>query len=184
MNIVELLMLSFGLAMDAFATSIGKGLSLGKVNIKHMLTVGCWFGGFQFLMPVIGYFAGSFFADIVDRYDHWIAFILLVLIGANMIREAVKGEDEDEDTSLKAAEMLLLAVATSIDALAVGVSLAFMRANIFYCASAIGIVCFCFSAVGIKAGSRLGQKNRKTAEIIGGIVLIFLGTRILITGMA
>ena len=176
-------MLSIALAMDAFAVSVGKGLCLGKVSWRHMVTAGAWFGGFQAGMPVLGYLAGSLLASVVDRYDHWIAFILLVLIGANMIRETLCGEEKQEDGSLRAGEMLVLAIATSIDALAVGVSLALTGANIAVSAFTIGMICFAFSAVGIKAGSWLGERNRKAAQIIGGGILIFLGVRILVQGL-
>lgn len=183
MTNIELLLLSIGLAMDAFAVSIGKGLSLTTVKPRQMATVGLWFGGFQAMMPLVGFLAGSLFANLVDKYDHWITFILLALIGGNMIREAFSENQEEDSGSLKAGEMFILAVATSIDALAVGVSLAFVGANIAVSAATIGIVCCIISIIGLQIGSRFGKKNRKIAEIIGGVLLVCLGLRILITGL-
>lgn len=129
MSLVELFILAVGLSMDAFAVSICKGLSLGKITKKHMAVAGAWFGGFQALMPLIGYFLGSFFADMITKYAHWIAFVLLIIIGGNMIKEAM-GEDEKVDACMDAKEMFLLAIATSIDALAVGVTFAFLKVQI------------------------------------------------------
>ena len=129
MSLVELFILAVGLSMDAFAVSICKGLSLGKITKKHMAVAGAWFGGFQALMPLIGYFLGSFFADMITKYAHWIAFVLLIIIGGNMLKEAM-GEDEKVDACMDAKEMFLLAIATSIDALAVGVTFAFLKVQI------------------------------------------------------
>ena len=142
MSLVELFILAVGLSMDAFAVSICKGLSLGKITKKHMAVAGAWFGGFQALMPLIGYFLGSFFADMITKYAHWIAFVLLIIIGGNMLKEAM-GEDEKVDACMDAKEMFLLAIATSIDALAVGVTFAFLKVQIVPAVSFIGCVLFC-----------------------------------------
>lgn len=169
--------------MDAFAVSVCKGLSLGKIEAKHMCKAGIWFGGFQALMPVIGYLLGKNFADMVGKYSNTIAFILLAFIGGNMIKESVFGkEEEDADAAMDMKTMFLLAVATSIDALAVGVMFAFLRVNIITAALFIGSVTFAFSAGGIKIGSVFGTKFKKQAEIAGGVVLILLGLKIIIFG--
>ena len=182
MGLAELLILAIGLSMDAFAVSICKGLSIGKINIKHMFIAGLWFGGFQALMPLIGYILGSMFADKVTKYSHWIAFILLLFIGGNMVKEAL-GDEEEVDASMKPKEMLLLAIATSIDALAVGVSFAFLKVNIIAAVSFIGVVTFVFSGVGIGIGSIFGAKYKSKAELAGGVVLILLGLKILLQGL-
>ena len=181
MGLAELFILAVGLAMDAFAVSICKGLSLGKIKWKHMCIAGAWFGGFQALMPLIGYFLGSFFADMITKYDHWIAFMLLVFIGISMIKEAIGEEEIDACMDVKC--MFLLAVATSIDALAVGVTFAFMKVNIIAAVLLIGIITFICSAVGIKIGSVFGTKYRAKAEIFGGAVLILIGLKILLEGV-
>lgn len=185
MGIVELFVLALGLSMDAFAVSVCKGLSLGKINRKHMYVAGLWFGGFQALMPTIGYLLGSLFADKITQYDHWIAFALLVLIGGNMIKEALCGDDDDEevDASMSAKDMFLLAVATSIDALAIGVTFAFMKVNIIWAVLFIGVVTFVCSATGVKIGSLFGDKYKSKAELIGGIALILIGLKILLEGI-
>lgn len=182
MGIVELFILAVGLAMDAFAVSICKGLSLGKIKWKHMCIAGAWFGGFQALMPVIGYCLGSVFTDVITKYDHWAAFILLGIIGANMIKEAF-GKEEEVDASMTAKSMLLLAIATSIDALAVGITFSFMKVNILLAVSFIGIVTFICSAAGVKIGSVFGTKYKSKAELFGGIVLILIGLKILLEGV-
>lgn len=181
MDIVSLLALAVGLSMDAFAVSVCKGLALKKVNAKHMCIVGAWFGGFQALMPTIGYLLGVRFEQYITAIDHWIAFVLLALIGANMIREAVSpGEDEEADASLGFKTMLLMAVATSIDALAVGITFAFLSVNIIPAALTIGVTTFALSAVGVKVGSVFGLKYKKRAEIAGGVILCLLGLKILL----
>lgn len=180
MGIAELFLLAVGLSMDAFAVAVCKGLALKKVNFKQMALVGLWFGGFQALMPIIGYFVGVQFKDAITAVDHWIAFGLLALIGGNMIREAFSGEDEEADASLSFKKMLPLAVATSIDALAVGVSFAFLDVNIGIAASFIGVVTFVLSTIGVKVGSLFGAKYKSRAELAGGIILILLGTKILL----
>lgn len=182
MSIIELFVLAVGLSMDAFAVSICKGLSLGKTKVKHMCIAGAWFGGFQALMPLIGYFLGSFFSDLITKYDHWIAFILLIFIGGNMIREAFC-EEEKVDASMSAKNMLLLAIATSIDALAVGVTFAFLKVSIIPAVSFIGVVTFVCSAIGVKLGSIFGAKYQSKAQITGGVILIIIALKILLEGV-
>lgn len=182
MGLLELFVLAVGLSMDAFAVSICKGLSLGKIKAKHMCIAGAWFGGFQALMPLIGYFLGSFFAEAITKYDHWIAFVLLVLIGGNMIKE-VFGKEEELNNAMDVKTMFLLAVATSIDALAVGVTFAFLQVQIVPAIIFIGAVTFAFSAVGIKIGSIFGTKYKSKAEFIGGVILILIGLKILLEGV-
>lgn len=183
MSIIELFILAVGLSMDAFAVSVCKGLSLGKVNLKHMLTAGVWFGAFQAIMPLMGYLLGTKFASLVDFYDHWIAFALLLIIGVNMIHEAFGGEDEQVSASMGVKTMFLMAVATSIDALAVGVTFAFLEVNIIPAVVFIGLVTFILSASGVKVGSIFGYKYKNKAEICGGVILILLGIKILLDGL-
>lgn len=183
MGILELFILAVGLSMDAFAVSICKGLSLGKINRRHMCIAGVWFGGFQALMPLIGYFLGSRFSELVTKYDHWIAFVLLAIIGGNMIKEALAKDDEKLDSSMSFKSMLLLAVATSIDALAVGVTFAFLDVEIIPAISFIGCVTFICSAAGVKIGSIFGSKYKSKAEFCGGVILIILGLKILLEGV-
>ncbi|MGN0335549.1 MAG: manganese efflux pump MntP family protein [Lachnospiraceae bacterium] len=184
MGLLELFILAVGLSMDAFAVSVCKGLSLGKINVKQMSIAGIWFGGFQALMPLIGYLLGSFFTDIITKYAHWIAFILLLIIGGNMIKESGECECCDEmDTSMSAATMFLLAVATSIDALAVGVTFAFLQVQIVPAVSFIGVVTFVCSAVGLKIGSLFGTKYKSRSELCGGVILILIGLKILLEGL-
>lgn len=182
MSILDLFILAVGLSMDAFAVSVCKGLSLGKIKPKHMCIAGAWFGGFQALMPLIGYFLGSFFAEMIEKYDHWVAFILLAIIGGNMIKESF-GKDEKVDSSMDVKSMLLLAIATSIDALAVGVTFAFLQVQIVPAVSFIGVITFIFSAVGVKIGSLFGTKYKSKAELFGGIVLVLIGIKILLEGI-
>lgn len=181
MNIFELFILAIGLSMDAFAVSVCKGLSLGKINARHMCIAGAWFGGFQALMPLIGYFGGCFFADKDTRYSHWVAFALLVFIGVSMIRESREEEHVNADMDMKS--MFILAVATSIDALAVGVTFAFLKVEIISAVSFIGVVTFVCSAAGIKIGSLFGVRYKSKAELCGGIILILIGTKILLEGL-
>lgn len=180
MGITELIIIAIGLSMDAFAVSIGKGLALPRVRYRHALCAGLWFGGFQALMPVAGYLLGSAFASFVKAWDHWISFILLAYIGINMIKEAFESKEESKDKGFAIRIMFLLAVATSIDALAVGVSLAFLNASILSSAMVIGFTTFLFSAVGVYIGNLFGNRYRKTAECIGGVILIVIGIKILI----
>lgn len=182
MNILELFILAVGLSMDAFAVSICKGLSLGKIQKKHMAIAGAWFGGFQALMPLIGYFAGRFFAEKLTQYDHWVAFILLLFIGGSMIKESL-GEEEESNDTMDIKTMFLLAVATSIDALAVGVTFAFLKVAIIPAVVFIGVVTFVCSAIGIKIGSIFGTKYKSKAELCGGIILILIGLKILLEGI-
>lgn len=179
MGVLELFMVAVGLAMDAFAVSICKGLSLGKIKLKHMAIAGLWFGGFQAIMPTIGYLVGSLFADKIKAIDHWIAFVLLAIIGVSMIKESFE-EDDEMDACMDPKCMFILAVATSIDALAVGVSFAFLRVSIVWSVLFIGVVTFVLSAIGVKIGSVFGAKYKSKAEIAGGIVLILIGTKILL----
>lgn len=181
MGLIELFLLAVGLSMDAFAVSICKGLSLGKINGKHMCIAGIWFGGFQALMPLAGYFLGRFFTDAVTEYAHWAAFILLIVIGGKMIREAF-GEAEHLDNSMTVQSMFLLAVATSIDALAVGVTFAFLNAAVLPAVVFIGTITFVCSALGVKIGSIFGIRYQANAELCGGIILILIGIKILLEG--
>lgn len=181
MGIAELFILAIGLSMDAFAVAICKGLSLKKISLKNGMWVGLWFGAFQALMPLIGYLLGTQFKDKITAIDHYIAFILLGLIGANMIKEALSKDEDSACGDLSAKSMFPLAVATSIDALAVGVTLAFINVdNIGAAVSFIGVITFILSAVGVKIGNIFGVKYKSKAELAGGIILIILGTKILI----
>ena len=186
MGAVELIILAVGLSMDAFAVAICKGLSMKKVSFKEMAIVGLWFGGFQALMPLIGYFLGEAFEKYIEQIDHWVAFVLLVLIGALMIKESFekeeKKEEEKEDSSpLAFKTMFTMAIATSIDALAVGISFGILPdVNITVAVSSIGIITFILSAVGVKIGNVFGAKYKSKAEFAGGIILALLGTKILL----
>ena len=184
MGIGELLLLAVGLSMDAFAVSICKGLSVKKARLKEMTTCGMWFGGFQALMPLIGFFLGALFYDAISAFDHWIAFGLLALIGSNMLREAFSKEEECADcegADFSIKTMLVMAVATSIDALAVGISLAMAgNVNIWLAVALIGVITFGMSAAGVKIGNVFGAKFEKKAEILGGVILILLGIKILL----
>ena len=166
--------------MDAFTVSVGKGLSLHHPRPRHALLAGLWFGGFQALMPLIGYFAGHSFAETARGVDHWIAMTLLVLIGVNMIRAAIKGDDEAQNSDLGVRTMFILAIATSIDALAVGLSLAFIDVNIWHAVAVIGIVTLLLSAAGIYLGHGIGTRLGNKASIVGGLVLIIIGIKIVI----
>jgi len=183
MGLLELFLIAVGLSMDAFAVSVCKGLSLGKIKGKHMVIAGLWFGGFQGLMPALGYFFGSFFTEFITAFSHWIAFGLLLLIGGNMIKEALDGDEEEMDASMTVKSMLILAIATSIDALAVGVSFAFMQVDIFWAVLFIGCITFVLSAIGVKVGSIFGTKYKAKAEMAGGAVLIIIGLKILLEGL-
>lgn len=178
MGLWELFVIAVGLSMDAFSVAVCKGLSVCQIKKKQVLTVGLYFGFFQGLMPLIGYLLGTGFRDAIQSIDHWIAFILLSIIGINMIRES-RGEAEDLDASFDFKAMLPLAVATSIDALAVGVTFAFLKVQILPAVSFIGIVTFVLSCVGVLVGNRFGCKYKARAELAGGIVLIVMGLKIL-----
>ncbi len=181
MGILELLILATGLSMDAFAVSVCKGLAMKKLEFKNMAIVGLWFGGFQALMPTIGYFLGVQFKNQITAIDHWIAFVLLGIIGANMIKEACSKDDEEEvKANLDVKTMFMLAIATSIDALAVGITFAFLSVNLVHAVTFIGITTFILSAVGVGIGNIFGTKYKAKAEITGGIILILLGIKILL----
>ena len=179
MDLLTLLTLAVGLAMDAFAVSICKGLAMREKVLKKGIIVGLWFGGFQALMPTIGFFLGTQFKDQITSIDHWIAFVLLGLIGINMVKEALSNEEEQADDSIEVKEMFMLAVATSIDALAVGITFAFLNVHIVSAAAMIGVCTFLISFVGVKIGNIFGTKYKSKAELAGGIILILLGFKIL-----
>lgn len=179
MSFIELFLIAVGLSMDAFAVSVCKGLSVKRLSPKHALIVGIYFGGFQFLMPVIGYLLGFRFEHIITNIDHWIAFVLLAFIGGNMIKESFgKSEELNDDFSFKT--MLMMAVATSIDALAVGITFAFLSVRILPAAGLIGITTFIISGAGIYIGNVFGAKYKSKAELAGGVILILIGVKILL----
>ena len=179
MGLLELFIIAVGLSMDAFAVSICKGLSVRTLRLRHALVTGLYFGGFQMLMPLIGFALGVRFQTLITSVDHWIAFVLLVLIGGNMVRESF-GEEEKLDASFTAKAMLPLAVATSIDALAMGVTFAFLQVNIAFAVLFIGVTTFVLSAVGLKIGNIFGARFKTLAERFGGAVLILMGVKILL----
>lgn len=179
MGVLELILIAVGLAMDAFAVSVCKGLSMPKMEWKKAVVIGLYFGGFQALMPLIGYILGVGFEDKIKSIDHWIAFILLVFIGMNMIKEAFEIKEESND-KIDFKTMIILAIATSIDALAVGVTFAFLNVNIMLAISLIGIITFIISMIGVKIGNVFGDKYETKAELAGGFILIFLGAKILL----
>ena len=183
MSLMELFLIAVGLSMDAFAVSVCKGLSVRKATVKHALCVGLYFGGFQALMPLIGYLLGTQFESFITNVDHWIAFVLLSFIGGNMIREALSHEEEKLDDSFSFKTMITLAVATSIDALAMGVTFAFLRVNIVPAVSLIGIITCVLSAAGVKVGALFGSKYRALAERAGGVVLVLMGLKTLLSGL-
>lgn len=185
MGFVELFLIGVGLSMDAFAVSICKGLGMKRLNMKQALVIGLFFGGFQALMPLIGWALGTQLADFITPIDHWIAFILLVLIGGKMLFDAFREGDEEDadepkDTRLDFKELLMLAIATSIDALAVGVTFAFLGVNIVVAIAVIGVTTFVLSVVGVAVGHAFGARYEKGATIAGGIVLILIGCKILL----
>ena len=180
MGLIELFLIAVGLSMDAFAVSVCKGLAMPKCTFKKAAIVGLWFGGFQALMPAIGYILGAQFQEAIASIDHWIAFVLLALIGGNMIHEALDNDEEEADASLDVKTMFLLAVATSIDALAIGITFAFLKVNIIPAVCFIGIVTFIISFAGVKIGNVFGARYKNKAEIVGGVILILLGLKILL----
>lgn len=183
MGFLELFLLAVGLSMDAFAVSICKGLAMKKATLKGAMTCGVWFGGFQALMPLIGFFLGAVFAEAIEAFDHWVAFGLLALIGVNMLREAFGKDEEEEaaDADLSVKTMFIMAVATSIDALAVGISLAMAGdVNIWTAIVLIGLTTCVLSAIGVKVGNVFGSRYEKKAEAVGGVILILLGLKILL----
>lgn len=179
MGFLEIFLIGVGLSMDAFAVSVCKGLSVKKLGVRHAALVGLYFGGFQFLMPVAGWLMGYKFEALISSVDHWIAFVLLAFIGANMIKES-RGEADELNDDFGVKTMLLLAVATSIDALAVGISFAFLSVSILPAAALIGVTTFCLSAAGIYIGHVFGAKYKSRAELAGGIILVLIGTKILL----
>lgn len=184
MGFVELLLIGVGLSMDAFAVSVCKGLNMrGKVNSKHAGVIALFFGGFQALMPLIGYFLGIGFEKYITKIDHWIAFVLLGFIGGKMVIEAIKewnAEDKQEEDKLDIKELFILAVATSIDALAVGITFAFLSVNIWSAISIIGVTTFILSLIGVVIGNKFGSKYKSKAELVGGIILVLMGIKILL----
>lgn len=182
MNLGELLITAVGVSMDAFAVAICKGLSIQKLKLRQTLLVGLWFGLFQALMPTVGWLLGSTFASLITAVDHWVVFILLAIIGGNMIRESLGKEEDCEccDPSLAFGTMLMLALATSIDALAVGVGFALLKVNILAVVLSIGLCTFLISAVGVKIGNVFGARFKSKAEFLGGVVLVLMGLKILL----
>lgn len=193
MSLIELFIIAVGLSMDAFAVSICKGLSLKKASLKQCIKVGLYFGGFQGGMPLIGFILGVQFKDYITSIDHWIAFVLLLIIGINMIRESIEEDNEDSIVDLTEAavcedvvealsfkNMIMLSIATSIDALAIGVTFAFLQVNIVPAVSFIGIVTFVLSMIGVKVGNIFGDKFKSKSEFIGGVILILMGLKILL----
>ena len=182
MTFFELFLIGIGLSMDAFAVSICKGLSMQKIDKKYTLCIGLFFGGFQALMPLTGYLLGSKFSGYIERFDHWIAFVLLALIGFNMIKESREEEEEEEKpyAGVNFKELLILAVATSIDALAVGVTFAFLQVNIVPAITIIGCTTFVISIAGVYVGNVFGSRYKSRAELTGGVILILIGLKILL----
>lgn len=180
MGVLEILLISIGLAMDAFAVSICKGLSMKKMDWKKATIVGIYFGTFQALMPAIGYFLGSTFEKLVTQIDHWIAFVLLTFIGLNMLREAFANDTENYNDNVDFKTMFVLAIATSIDALAIGISFAFLNVNLLLATLMIGIVTFLISVIGVKIGNKFGDQYERKAEVVGGFILILMGIKILL----
>lgn len=183
MGFIELFLIGVGLSMDAFAVSVCKGLNMrDKINYKHAGLIALFFGGFQALMPIVGYFLGVNFESLIKSFDHWIAFVLLAFLGGRMIYEAVTEKDDEEaaDGSLKIKELFMLAIATSIDALAVGITFAFLSVNIWSAVSIIGATTFILAFAGVIIGNKFGSRYKSKAEIAGGIILILIGTKILL----
>lgn len=180
MTFVELIIIAIGVSMDAFAVSISKGLSTPKLNATNAATAGLWFGGFQALMPVIGYYLGVSFADLVSSVDHWIAFVVLGIIGGNMIKESFDKDTCNIEADFSVKSMFPLAIATSIDALAIGVSMAFLGVNIWFAVLLIGITTGLFSFVGVYIGKFFGCRYKSKAEFTGGFILLAMGLKILL----
>ncbi|MCH5348736.1 MAG: manganese efflux pump [Oscillospiraceae bacterium] len=183
MGFLELFLIGVGLSADAFSVSVCKGLNMRKLNMVHAYIIALFFGGFQAIMPLIGYLLGTSFSKYIEAFDHWIAFVLLAFIGGKMVIEAVKekdGEEEEKTDVLKMGELTVLAVATSIDALAVGITFAFLKVNIFFSILIIGVTTFALSLGGVLLGNRFGAKYKNKAEIAGGVILILIGLKILL----
>lgn len=183
MGLVEIFSIGIGLAMDAFAVSVCKGLSMSKIDWKKAMIIALYFGIFQAIMPAIGYSLGATFKNVVSSVDHWMAFGLLTVIGGNMIKESFDKESDKANDSVDFKTMIVLAVATSIDALAVGVTFAFTETNILLSIISIGIITFILSIIGVKVGNKCGDKFQNKAEVVGGIILIAIGIKILIEGL-
>lgn len=188
MGLIELILIALGLSMDAFAVAVCKGLNMRKINYNHALIIALFFGGFQALMPFIGWLVGTSFASFIDKYDHYVAFILLGFIGVKMIIDAVRGEEECKECRdgdrLDIKELFVLAVATSIDALAVGVTFALMpKLNVGWSVAIIGVITFLLSALGVVIGNRFGSKYQQKAELAGGIILVLIGVKFLLEGL-
>lgn len=182
MLLYEVFLIGVGLSMDAFAAAVCRGLAMKKINYTHALIIGLFFGGFQALMPLVGWLLGRQFADYIEKFDHWIAFVLLLFIGGKMIIDVIRGEDESCPyvDGLNVKQLTVMAVATSIDALAVGVSFAFLKTNIFSAVAVIGLTTFILSLIGVLIGNRFGAKYKNKATLAGGIILIAIGTKILL----
>ena len=181
MSIVEIIVISIGLSMDAFAAAICKGLALKEINFRKCVIIGLYFGIFQALMPLIGYFLGSFLGEIILRVDHWIAFAILTFIGSSMLIDATSNKESHNNDNIKFKTMLPLAIATSIDAFAIGVTFAFLKVDIIISVLFIGIITFILSTMGAKIGNKFGNKYEKTAQILGGLILLALALKILLT---
>ena len=184
MELISIILIGVGLAMDAFAVAVCKGLSMKKLEWKKAIIIAVYFGIFQAGMPVIGYFLGTAFESFVTQVDHWIAFILLSIIGINMIKEAFGCDCENTNDKVDFKTMIVLAIATSIDALAIGITFAFLKTDITLAAIVIGVITFILSLIGVKIGNKFGNKYQKNAEIFGGIVLILIGIKILLEHLA
>ena len=180
MSIIEIVLIAISLAMDAFAVSICKGLSMKKINWKKAIIIGIYFGGFQAIMPLIGYFLGETFENLVTNVDHWVMFALLGIIGINMIRESFEDESKNINDNTSFKTMVVLAIATSIDALAVGITFAFLEVNLILAIILIGIITFIISLLGVKIGNKFGDKYESKAELVGGIILILIGIKVLL----
>ena len=180
MGCLEIILISIGLAMDAFAVSVCKGVQIKKLDYNKMIIVGLYFGSFQAIMPTIGYLLGTTFDDLVTQIDHWIAFVLLSFIGLKMIKETLKKDESNINEKLDLKTMLVLAIATSIDALAVGITFAFLNVNLILSITIIGTITFLISIIGVKIGNKFGNKYEKKAEFVGGLILILLGLKILL----
>ncbi len=180
MSLLQLVFLSIGLAMDAFAMAVCKGLSMKKVRLYQAVIIGLFFGFFQFIMPVIGYYLGASFSQFVGSIDHWIALILLGFIGINMIKEGFSNDDEDNNNELSLKELLMLSIATSIDALAVGISFAFLKVNIIQASLLVGIITCSISILGVYIGRIVGSRLKNYAEITGGIILIIIALKMVV----
>lgn len=184
MSFFEVLMIGVGLSMDAFAASVCKGLCMRRATLKNVLIIGVFFGGFQALMPLLGYFLGKQFEEYIVSVDHWVAFALLAFIGGKMIVDVIKDDGSEscdaKETNLKLREVLILALATSIDALAVGISFAFLKVDIGSAVLTIGITTLILSSIGVVIGNKFGARYKNKATLAGGIILILIGTKILL----